>query len=383
VTSLDRAREIVEGYERELRTELPEGAVLFDAHMHLGNDIDGMVAPYEELDAVLERYGFSGAFVFCLDEPDRDPGFCVPNDRTLAHAERSGGKLVPFVRLDLTARPLEEARRALDLGARGIKLHPRAQAFALDDERLGPIFELAVERSVPILIHGGRGLPPIAEHLEALVRRNEGVRLIVAHAGIADMAGLAGRLGSVPGVFFDTSVWSAIDLLDLFRRVAPEQIVYASDYPYGRQPNSLLVSVRTAKLAGFDDVQLRAMLGGNALAIAENREPAPLTAPKGSTSLVQPLTFARIHQYISMAVPMLWLRQRDAIGALGLAVNASRERDGHLEESGRIEELLVTAHEIWRENAELAPEDDGRATAMRAAIQLVNLADLIAVTTRA
>ncbi len=101
------------------------------------------------------------------------------------------------------------------------------------------MFELAVERGVPILIHGGRGLPPIAAHLEALVRRNEGVRLIVAHAGIADMAGLAGRLGGIPGVFFDTSVWSALDLLDLFRQVPPEQVVYASDYPYGRQPNSL------------------------------------------------------------------------------------------------------------------------------------------------
>ena len=105
-----------------------------------------MQGRYEELTAQLERYGFAGAFVFCLDEPDREPGFCVPNDRTLAHAARSDGRLVPFVRLDLTSSPLEEARRALDAGARGIKLHPRAQAFALDDERLGPIFELACER---------------------------------------------------------------------------------------------------------------------------------------------------------------------------------------------------------------------------------------------
>ncbi|MBA3432860.1 MAG: amidohydrolase family protein [Actinobacteria bacterium] len=382
MTLFDRARTIVESYETDLRSELPEGAFLFDAHTHLGDDIDGMQARYEELSSLLDRYGFGGAFVFCLDEPDREPAFCVPNDRTLAHAERSGGKLIPFVRLDLTARPLEEATRALDLGARGIKLHPRAQAFALDDERLGPVFELAVERSVPILIHGGRGLPPIAEHLETLVRRNEGVRLIVAHAGIADMAGLAGRLGGIPGVYFDTSVWSALDLLDLFRQVAPEQIVYASDYPYGRQPNSLLVSIRSAKLSGFDDAQLRAMLGRTACGIVANEPPPPLTAPRGTTTLVQPLTFARIHQYISMAVPMLWLRQRDAVGALGLAVNACRERNGHAEESERIQELLVTAAELWRGGGDDVSDDD-RFAAIRAAIQLVNLADLIAVTTRA
>ena len=380
--NFERARTIVESYDLDLRAELPERARLFDAHTHLGDDIDGMRSSYEELDTVLTRYGFEGAFVFCMDEHDREPAFCIPNDRTLRHAARSGGKLVPFARLDLVERPLEEAVRALDLGARGIKLHPRAQAFALDDDRLQPIFALAQERCVPILIHGGRGLPPIAENLETLVRRNEGVQLIVAHAGIADMAGLAGRLGGIPGVFFDTSVWSAVDLLDLFRQVPPEQVVYASDYPYGRQPNSLLLSVRAARLAGFDDGQLHGMLGESARRIADNDALPELTSPRGAASLVQPLTFARIHQYISMAVPMLWMRQRDGIGALGLAVNASRERDGHENESERIEELLATASELWREGGEMASDDD-RVAAMRRAIQLVNLADLIAVTTRA
>jgi predicted TIM-barrel fold metal-dependent hydrolase len=383
VTALERARTVVETWEEELRRELPENAYLFDAHTHLGSDIDGMVGSFDELTSVLEGFGFRGAFMFCLDEADREPAFRAPNDRTLAHAERSNGTLLPFVRLDLTAQPIEEARRCLDLGARGIKLHPRAQAFALSDERLQPVFALAVERSVPILIHGGRGLPPIAEDLEALVRRNEGVRLIVAHAGIADMAGLAGRLGGIQGVFFDTSVWSGLDLLDLYRQIAPEQVMYASDYPYGRQPNSLLVATRTAKLAGFDDKQLRLMLGGSARRMIAGEELEPLSGPKGPTSLVQPLTFARIHQYISMAVPMLWLRQRDAIGAIGLAVNASRERsNGHPDASARIEELLATAQELWRAGAEIE-EDDDRKAAFRAAIQLVNLADMVALTTRA
>ncbi len=381
MSPLERARSIVDVYDELLRAELPEGALLIDAHTHVGNDIDGMVGRYDELRATLDRYGFARAFVFCMDEHDREPAFTAPNDRTLACAERAGGRLVPFVRLDLTERPLEEARRCLELGARGIKLHPRAQRFALDDERLGPIFELAVESNVPILIHGGRGMPPIAEHLEQLVRRCDGVRLIIAHGGIADMAGLAGRLGRVPGVFFDTSVWSAVDLLDLYRQVSPEQIVYASDYPYGRQPNSLLTTVRTARLAGFDDRQLRALLGENARRIVDGEPPQPLSVPRGGTSLVQPLTFARIHQYISMSVPLLWLRQRDALGSLGLALNASRERDGHEEESLRIQELLVTASELWREGAEVVSDDD-RVAAMRTAIQLVNLADLIAVTTR-
>src|SRR5918997_218630 len=122
-----RSRALGETFEQIVRAELPEGAELFDAHTHLGTDIDGMVGTPEDLLRVQERAGISRSFVFCLDEPDRQPAFRAPNDRTLAYAEQSEGALIPFVRLDLGESPVEEATRCLDAGARGIKLHPRAQ----------------------------------------------------------------------------------------------------------------------------------------------------------------------------------------------------------------------------------------------------------------
>src|SRR6266550_2600392 len=140
---LERAQALIAGYDEELARELPQGAEIFDAHVHLGHDIDGMAGVYEELEAIGERYGISRFFMFCMDEPDRHPAFRAPNDRTLEHARRSGGRLIPFVRLDLAEAPIEEATRCLDAGARGIKLHPRAQRFLLNDERLAPVFELA------------------------------------------------------------------------------------------------------------------------------------------------------------------------------------------------------------------------------------------------
>src|SRR5438067_7949015 len=263
----------MQAWTAELARDLPPGAEILDAHVHLGHDIDGFRGDYDELERIQARFGISRAFMFCLDEPDRHPGFRAANDRTLEFAARSNGRLIPFVRLDLAEEPIEEATRCLDAGARGIKLHPRAQRFLLNDERLAPVFELAAERRVPILIHGGRGLPPIADHLARLVERYPAAQLIIAHAGIADLAELAGRFGGKAGVFFDTSVWSPIDLLSLLHLVSPEQVVYASDYPYGQQPSSLLIAIRTAKLAGFSGEQLRAMLCGNASRIADGEAP--------------------------------------------------------------------------------------------------------------
>jgi predicted TIM-barrel fold metal-dependent hydrolase len=380
VDALERAREVVASWDERVRAGLPADLDIFDAHTHLGDDIDGMVGVYDELIGGMDRYGVSRAFMFCLDEPDRHPAFTAANDRTLAAAARSDGRLVPFARLDLNEGPLDEAVRCLDLGARGIKLHPRAQKFIPEDERLVPVFALAAERRVPILIHAGRGLPPIAAGLEKLVDDHPGTQLILAHAGIADLANLAHRFAGKRGVFFDTSVWSAVDLLGLLRLVPPEQIVYASDYPYGQQLGALLLALRVAQTIGLDERQMRDLFEGNANRMADREEPLEPSTPQGIETLAQPLAQARIHQYLSMALPLLFTRQQDGFGALGLALNATEEPNGfHREELDEIRELLVVARDLWRSIPETAEDDQREVT--RATIRLIQIADTVAVTT--
>jgi predicted TIM-barrel fold metal-dependent hydrolase len=381
--ALGRALELISRYDLELRELLPQDAEIFDAHLHLGRDIDGMVGDYDQLEALMSQYGVTHAFMFCLDEPDRHPAFRAANDRTLAYAARSGRRLIPFVRLDLNESPLEEAARCLDLGARGIKLHPRAQRFDAADERLAPIFALAAERRVPILIHGGRGLPPIASGLGALVERYPEATLIIAHAGIADMAHLARVMAGRRGVFFDTSTWSPIDLLDFYRQVPPEQVLYASDYPYGAYTTSLFLALKTAELAGYREQQIRAMLAGNAQSIARGQKlPEPSRPVGGAATLAQPMQLARIHQYISMCTPLLWTRQPDTLGVLGLAINTCAERDGHADAIDRIRELLEAARELWETWTDLATEAE-RLQAGRLTARLIHLADIEAVTVAA
>jgi uncharacterized protein len=377
--ALERAQRLLAAYDDELRRELPSEPSIFDAHVHLGDDIDGFRGVYEDLIAVLDKYGIERCFMFCMDEADRHPAFRAPNDRTLAHAQRSNGRLIPFVRLDLGEGPIEEARRCLNAGARGIKLHPRAQRFLLNDERLRPVFALAAERRVPILIHGGRGLPPIADELARLVDLYPDAQLIIAHAGIADLAGLAERFARRSGVFFDTSVWSPVDLLDLFRQVSPEQILFASDYPYGQEPASLLIAIKAAKASGLDEREVRLVIGENVARIAAGEPPLEPSPPRGPELFARPLVLARIHQYLSMATSLLWTRQPDTIGLLGLALNATAERNGAPAELDRIKELLVGARDLWRTIPEVDDPQELRQLT-RATFRLIHLADIWAVT---
>jgi len=236
---------------------------------------------------------------------------------------------------------------------------------------------------VPILIHGGRGLPPIADHLHRLVDAHPGAQLIIAHAGIADLSGLAGNFSGTAGVFFDTSVWSAVDLLGLLRLVPPEQIVYASDYPYGGQPNSLLLSLRSARVSGLGEEQIVAMLAGNARRIANGEPPIEPSSPQGAEALEQPMPLARIHQYLTMAFSLLFVRQQDSFGALGLALNATYERNGHAAmELEQIREVLIAARDLWRTLPDAEDEAETRIVA-RTTSRLIHLADVIAMTTGA
>jgi len=127
------------------------------------------------------------------------------------------------------------------------------------------------------------------------------------------------------------------------------------------------------------DDELRNVLGGSAARIADDEPPLPLSEPKGARTFSQPLAFARIHHYLAMATPLLWTRQSDTIGVLGLALNACDERDGYVEERQRIAELLALARDLWRTLPETEDETERRRL-IRATFRLIHLADIVALT---
>lgn len=329
----------------ELQRLVPADTELIDVHTHLGRDEDGMELSLERLLAMMDDGGVRRACVFPLHDPDRHPAYRVPNDRVIDWAAASAGRLVPFCRVDPAQDPVAEIERCLARGARGVKLHPRAQGFDFAHSAMGDVFRVAHERAVPILIHAGRGMAPIATELCELALAAPAT-LILAHAGIADMGIFATRLADHPAAFFDTSVFSPLDLSELFARVAPERILFASDPPYGRPLPAAYAAARVARAVGLDDEGVRNVMGASAARVLAGEPPLPASRPARGRRLEMDGALARI---FSLAMAALHAEMGgDATGSdwfLEMAEGACREPDpdGAAPTLARIAECLGTA----------------------------------------
>jgi uncharacterized protein len=290
-----------ESIAAEIEELLPADAIVVDAHTHLGRDEDGQsLAPDELLRFLDQVRPDARACTFPFHDPERAPAYRVPNDRVLDWAQGSRGRLYPYCRLDPADDPVAEAERCLALGACGIKLHPRAQAFGFGNTSAESIWRVADEAKVPILIHAGRGMPRM-DPLADLALRYPNVVLVLAHAAIADQGMFAHRLREHPNILYDTSTFSVFDQLELFARVPAERIVFASDVPYGRPISALHIVLRMASYAGLGERERALLVGGTMVDALEGR---PLSVPKPPRVPEMRLIsgrLARVNGYLMMA----------------------------------------------------------------------------------
>jgi hypothetical protein len=255
------------------------GLDLYDAHTHIGaNDPDGFRQTPEELLAWLAPVSAHGV-VFPMHEPD---GYPEANDTAMAAAADSGGRLVAFCRVDPRADPVAEAARCLDAGARGIKLHPRAERFTLSEPTVRDIVALAHERRAPVLIHAGRGIPALGRDTVALSGEFTDATLILAHCAISDIAWLWRALPEHPNVLIDTAWWHPSDLSALFTLAPPGNVVWASDSPYGQPLPSAVMALRCALQAGLTAEQVQEVAGRQLARVLDGEAPRHIGPPPGA-----------------------------------------------------------------------------------------------------
>jgi hypothetical protein len=280
--------------EAAIRAELAalggDGLRPFDVHTHTGVDIDGSTRACEESATDCEAVGGRAViFPLCVTS-----GYAAENRRVIEECRRHPGLLVPFARLDPRVSGAGDAAAALAAGARGVKLHPRSEAFALDHPNVDAILAAAAAERVPVLIHAGVGVGAFGETLLGLAERNRGCPLILAHAGVSDLTWLWRELPQHPNLYFDTAWWNPADLLALFALAPPGRILFGSDAPYMGVELLLALCLRCGRHAGLSEEAIALVAGGQLEGLLAGEGPHDAGPAPGALAAPLPPNEARL-----------------------------------------------------------------------------------------
>jgi predicted TIM-barrel fold metal-dependent hydrolase len=246
-----------------VQRKIPAGTQVFDAHTHVGVDIDGRRMTAAGMKARMDAANVYTSIIFPLNDPNARDDYSGPNDVVWAAHEEYQGAFVPFFRLNPHKDYEAEFERCVQRGFKGLKLHPVSQEFELDDTRVARLLEMAAAVDLPVLVHAGFAMERIVEPLLPTVERLPELRLILGHAAMVELLAATRAFSDYPNVLFETSVVKAKDLYVLFCSMDPARICYGSDIPYGDLPSTLHATLLAADAAGLSEKELSGVLSGN------------------------------------------------------------------------------------------------------------------------
>jgi uncharacterized protein len=246
-----------------VEARIPKDTGVFDAHAHIGEDLDGRAMTAEGMRERMKAAHVRKTIVFALNDPNALEDFSGPNDVVWRAHEEHPGFFVPFFRLNPHKRYEREFERCVERGFSGLKLHPLSQKFELDDERAVRLFEMAASADIPVIIHAGFGMNRIVECLLPTVEKNPELRLILGHAAFVEVLEATRAFADHENVIFETSVARATELYVLFSSFDPSRICFGSDIPYGDLPSTLHATLASAEAAGVGREHIPGILSEN------------------------------------------------------------------------------------------------------------------------
>ncbi len=249
--------------------------------------------------------------------PEGTPSFKISNDKIAGWTTRAphSSRFIGFARVDPTdslkgdeSLPIRELDRAiLNLGLRGLKLHPLAQLFIdeLEDEIVRRVLYRAAELRIPVLFDT-RNIRTVTRirHLVKIMREEpqysksiNNLRIIIAHCGMSPGAPKLYDALNDPILSADTSTLHGQDIPLLFEMASErihsakrwsESLLFGTDYSFlSVQAAELILGTLSRAFPGdLSDVQR--ILGGNTLSLVQKPFNSSLESKRSSKQLACP-----------------------------------------------------------------------------------------------
>jgi predicted TIM-barrel fold metal-dependent hydrolase len=204
-------------------------ALVIDAHNHVGIR-PGARQTGADLVAKLDAVGVDKAVMFPFVEGN------FTNDPIKEAFDQFPDRLIPYCAVNpWEPDAADEVRRCVvEWGFKGLKLHPTINGFHLADARLvDPLFEVADELSIPIIVHGASDLYNSPPEFALMASRFPNVPLLMAHMGFFWSVDQAIEFaGMYPNLYLEVSRAPIFEIQTAVQRLGPEKVIWGTDSPF-------------------------------------------------------------------------------------------------------------------------------------------------------
>jgi hypothetical protein len=185
---------------------------------------------------------------------------------------------IPFISVSPTMNgrtPVEELEHKYKWGMKGLKIHPIAQNFSPDDERMWPVYEWMVKHDLPITAHSGMNIDNKSDLGEPnrwikVLENFPDLKIILAHLGNGFWDQTLELADKFPQVMFDTAIavshiytpttLNDDEAVEMIKQIGSERILFGSDYPW-INPAGDIKRINSLKISDSDKKNI---LGENA-----------------------------------------------------------------------------------------------------------------------
>ena len=154
---------------------------------------------------------------------------------------------------------IQEAKRCIELGLVGIKLHPKAQQFSIDDPTVYKIAEYVADVSpnIPIIFDNGKPASP-NKLIGDLAKSFPDVTFILAHMRGSDFIDVT---AAHDNIFIQTTDVPNIDVVQqCVDELGADRVMMGSDSPY----HSMEEEIRKVEALDLSEKEKRKILGETA-----------------------------------------------------------------------------------------------------------------------
>lgn len=161
------------------------------------------------------------------------------NEFIAGEVSMSGGTMTGLGTMHPLSEDMEgDMRHLLELGLRGVKLHPDVQGFCIDNERCQTIYALCEEAGIPVLLHTGDKRYDMSNpnRLRPMVEKFPRLTFIGAHlGGYSVWEDAVEQLRGLPNLYFDCSSTFAFmpteKAKELILTLGADHVIFGTDYP--------------------------------------------------------------------------------------------------------------------------------------------------------